>query len=113
MRRRDGTAPADEDMAPAEEDMAPADEDTTSPAEDDLGPLYARLLSLRHLRPGPVTCFAFFEGSIALATVLALIGVVSWWAVVVLPITIAAMVLLNDRVAGLASAPAADRHRRR
>jgi hypothetical protein len=63
-------------------------------------PLYARVLRLRHLRAGGVACFLLFEGVIAAAGVLALVGVVSWWAVPVLPVAVAAMVKLNDVVAG-------------
>jgi predicted secreted protein len=47
-----------------------------------------------------MTCFLFFEGAICLAAVLALAGFVTWWAVVVLPLSVAAMVKLNDVVAG-------------
>lgn len=63
-------------------------------------PRYARILRLRHLAPGGFACFAFFEGSIVLAVLLAFAELVSWWAVVVVPVTVAAMVKLNDYVAG-------------
>ncbi|MDZ5443806.1 hypothetical protein U2F26_13845 [Micromonospora sp. 4G57] len=62
-------------------------------------PLYARVLGLRFVNPGGVLCFLFFEGSIALAVLLALAELVSWWAVLVLPVAVAAMVKLNDMVA--------------
>ncbi|WP_242624380.1 hypothetical protein [Micromonospora kangleipakensis] len=62
-------------------------------------PLYARLLGLRFVNPGGVLCFLFFEGSVALAVLLALAELVSWWAVLVLPAAVAAMVKLNDMVA--------------
>lgn len=63
-------------------------------------PLYARMLRLRHLRPSGVLCFLFGEGTVAAAVLLALAELVSWWAVVVLPLAVAAMVKLNDAVAG-------------
>jgi hypothetical protein len=62
-------------------------------------PLYARALGLRFVNPGGVLCFLFFEGSVALAALLALAELVSWWAVLVLPAVVAAMVKLNDVVA--------------
>jgi hypothetical protein len=63
-------------------------------------PLYARILRLRHIQPGWILCFLYFEGIVALAVVLALVGFVTWWGVLVLPVTVAAMVKLNDVVAG-------------
>jgi hypothetical protein len=63
-------------------------------------PLYARALFLRNVDPGPILCFLFFEGSLALGAAFALAGLVDWWAVLVLPVTVAAMVKLNDVVAG-------------
>lgn len=63
-------------------------------------PLYARVLGLQYLRPSGLLCFLFFEGSIVLGTLLALAELVDWWVVLVLPATVAAMVKLNDVVAG-------------
>lgn len=63
-------------------------------------PLYARVLRLRHIRPSAALCFVFFEGSIALGVLLALTEIVSWWVVAILPLLVAAMVKLNDVVAG-------------
>ncbi|MGI8647572.1 MAG: hypothetical protein ACR2JX_05000 [Mycobacteriales bacterium] len=63
-------------------------------------PYYARILRLRHLRPSGFACFVFFEGSVGLAVLLAFAELVSWWAVIVVPATVAAMVKLNDYVAG-------------
>jgi hypothetical protein len=63
-------------------------------------PRYARVLRLRHLRLGGGACFLLFEGSIAAAVLLAFAELVSWWAVLVVPLTVAAMVKLNDAVAG-------------
>ena len=63
-------------------------------------PLYARVLRLRHLRPGGLLCFLFFEGSVALGILLALAEVTPWWSTLVLPVAVAAMVKVNDVVAG-------------
>ncbi|MGC5021938.1 hypothetical protein [Micromonospora sp. DT47] len=62
-------------------------------------PLYARALGLRFVNPGGVLCFLFFEGAVALAALLALAELVSWWAVLILPVAVALMVKLNDMVA--------------
>ncbi|MFI2712810.1 hypothetical protein ACH495_22070 [Micromonospora sp. NPDC018662] len=67
--------------------------------EDRYRPLYARVLGLRFVNPGGVLCFLFFEGAVALAVLLSLAELVSWWAVLVLPTAVAAMVKLNDVVA--------------
>jgi len=69
-------------------------------------PLYARVLGLKHLEPSGFLCFAFLEGAIVLGVLLALAELVSWWGVLVLPLTVAAMVKLNDVVAGVVSDPA-------
>ncbi|WP_433301910.1 hypothetical protein ACQP2F_07485 [Actinoplanes sp. CA-030573] len=63
-------------------------------------PLYARVLRLRHVAPSGFLCFVFLEGSVALGALLALAELVSWWGVIVLPMTVALMVKLNDLVAG-------------
>lgn len=64
-------------------------------------PLYARVLRLNHLHPSTLWCFLFFEGSVALAVLMALAEFVNWWAVVVLPLTIAGFVKINDVVTGV------------
>jgi hypothetical protein len=74
---------------------------TVSADEERYRPLYARLLGLRFVNPGGVLCFLFFEGTIALAVLLALAELVTWWAVLVLPVVVAAMVKLNDVVAAV------------
>ncbi|WP_435209494.1 hypothetical protein [Micromonospora sp. bgisy143] len=74
---------------------------TVSADEERYRPLYARLLGLRFVNPGGVLCFLFFEGTIALAVLLALAELVTWWAVLVLPVVVAAMVKLNDMVAAV------------
>ncbi|WP_117215915.1 hypothetical protein, partial [Allorhizocola rhizosphaerae] len=67
-------------------------------------PMYARTLGLQYLRPSSLVSFVFFEGSIALAVLLALAELAQWWIVAVLPLSIAAMVKLNDIIAGAAVA---------
>lgn len=71
---------------------------TLAAAEDRHRPLYARVLGLRFVNPGGVLCFLFFEGALALAILLALAELASWWAVLILPATVAVMVKLNDLV---------------
>ena len=62
-------------------------------------PLYFRLLGVRHLRAGPVAAFVLFEGSIAVAGLLALADIVTWWGSIAIPVTVAIMVKIHDRVA--------------
>ena len=69
-------------------------------------PLYARMLGLRHVTPSGFLCFVFLEGAVALGFLLALAELVNWWGVLVLPITVAVMVKLNDVVAGVLTKPA-------
>jgi hypothetical protein len=69
-------------------------------------PLYARMLGLQYLAPGGFLCFVFLEGAVSLGILLALAELVSWWGVLVLPIMVAAMVKLNDVVAGALIRPA-------
>ena len=70
-------------------------------------PLYARMLGLKHLAPSGFLCFVFLEGAVALGGLLALAELVSWWGVLVLPVTVAIMVKLNDVIAGAVSRPLA------
>jgi hypothetical protein len=63
-------------------------------------PIYARALRLRHLNPNSTLCFVFLEGAIALGVVLALAELVDPWGVILLPLSVAAMVKINDMVAG-------------
>ena len=63
-------------------------------------PLYARVLRLRHVHPGGLLCFLFFEGAVALGILLALADFAPWWSALVLPVAVAAMVKINDFVAG-------------
>jgi hypothetical protein len=64
-------------------------------------PLYARLLRLKNITPSGLLCFVFLEGAAALGILLALAELVSWWGVIVLPLTVALMVKLNDVIAGM------------
>lgn len=64
-------------------------------------PLYARILRLKHITPSGLLCFVFLEGAVALGALLALAELVSWWGVIVLPLTVALMVKLNDVIAGM------------
>ncbi|MFI5954855.1 hypothetical protein [Cryptosporangium sp. NPDC051539] len=75
-------------------------------------PLYARALRLRYLDPGKVLCAMFFEGSIAVAMLLAFADLVSWWGVLAGPVTVAVMVKLNDVVVGRLPDPHAARRPR-
>jgi hypothetical protein len=63
-------------------------------------PLYARALRLRHVYPNGLACLAFFEGSLVVGAILALAELIPWWGILVLPVAVAAMVKLNDFVAG-------------
>ena len=69
-------------------------------------PMYARMLGLQHLAPSGFLCFVFLEGAVVLGILLALAELVSWWGVLVLPLTVAPMVKLNDVVAGALTRPA-------
>ncbi|WP_344653108.1 hypothetical protein [Cryptosporangium japonicum] len=57
-------------------------------------------------------CALFFEGSIVLAMLLAFADLVSWWGVLATPAVVAAMVKLNDVVAGRLPDPHAARRPR-
>lgn len=78
-----------------------------SPDDVRLQPLYARVLGLQYVNPGGVLCFVFFEGAIALGILLAFAELVSWWAVLLLPASVAVMVKINDVVAGAVARSAA------
>jgi hypothetical protein len=68
-------------------------------------PLYHRLLRLRYLEPGPMATFVLFEGSVMSAMLLSLAEIVDWWSVLALPVTVAAMVKLNDTITGVLRRP--------
>jgi hypothetical protein len=99
--RHDGAARSE---TPARHDGAtPTGSPEAEPRPDAYPPpLYARALFLQNLQPGPLLCFLFFEGAIATGAVFALTGKATAWAALVLPATVAAVVKLNDVVAGAA-----------
>jgi hypothetical protein len=66
-------------------------------------PLYARALGLQFIQPSNLMCFLFFEGTVALGVLLALAELADWWAVAILPLSVAIMVKVNDAVAGAAA----------
>jgi hypothetical protein len=66
---------------------------------------YARVLRLKHTHPGGILCFLLLEGSFAIAGLMALAEFVNWWGVVLLPLTVAIFVKINDLVAGVFSRP--------
>ena len=66
---------------------------------------YARVLRLKHTHPGGIVCFLLLEGAFAFAALMALAEFVNWWAVILLPLTVAIFVKINDLVAGVFSRP--------
>ena len=66
---------------------------------------YARVLRLKHTHPGGILCFLLLEGSFAIAALMALAELVNWWGVILLPLTVAVFVKINDLVAGVFSRP--------
>lgn len=66
---------------------------------------YSRALRLKNIRLSGLWSVVFFEGSIALAVLLALTEQISWWVVLIFPLAVAAMVKLNDVVAGVTRRP--------
>ena len=68
-------------------------------------PLYTRLLRLRHLRLGAWQRAVLGEGTLALAALLVLADLVSAWALLVLPVVVAAVVKAHDVVAGVLPTP--------
>ncbi len=63
--------------------------------------VYARVLRLKHIHPGGLLCFLLFEGSVAIALLMALAEFVTWLGVILLPLLVAALVKVNDLVAGV------------
>jgi hypothetical protein len=66
---------------------------------------YARVLRLKHTHPGGILCFLLLEGAFAIAALMALAELVNWWGVILLPLTVAVFVKINDLVAGVFSRP--------
>jgi membrane associated rhomboid family serine protease len=63
-------------------------------------PLYCRLLHLRHVRPSTWQRALLAEGALAAAVLLALADLASAWALLVLPVAVAAVVKVHDVLAG-------------
>lgn len=72
------------------------------------GPLYPRLLRLRHLRPSAWQRVLLFEGVIVVAVVTVLADKASLWTIPVLPAVVAMMVKFNDVVIGILRARSPD-----
>jgi hypothetical protein len=64
-------------------------------------PLYPRLLRLRHVHPNAWQRALLGEGAVALAMLLVLADLATAWALLVLPLTVAAVVKAHDVLAGL------------
>lgn len=75
-------------------------------------PLYVRALRLRQLHVGGLASFLLFECMIAVGVLLALAELVSWWAVLILPVVVAIMVKVNDIAASAAARGRANREGR-
>jgi hypothetical protein len=75
-------------------------------------PLYVRALRLRQLRVGGLASVLLFECMIAVGVLLALAELVSWWAVLILPVVVAIMVKVNDIAASAAARGRANREGR-
>lgn len=69
-------------------------------AGPDFRPRYVQVLRVRFLQLSGPLCFLFFEGSIVLGVLLMLAELTRWPVLFVLPATVAAMVKVNDVVAG-------------
>lgn len=71
-------------------------------------PLYWRLLRLKHVHPNGWQRALLVEGVFGVAAVLTLADVATAWTLVALPLAVAAVVKLNDVIAGMLTGPAAD-----
>src|SRR5690348_14881399 len=72
-------------------------------------PMYARLLRLRRIRITGLVSFLLMECTVAVAVLLALAELVSWWAVPLLPVLVAAVVKINDMVGAPSNRPGVNR----
>ena len=63
--------------------------------------MYWRVLRLQRVRPNGWQRLLLVEGSVASGVVLALADASSAWAIVVLPVTVAAVVKAHDVLAGI------------
>ncbi len=73
----------------------------TADAAAERRPFYVRLLRLRHLRLQAWQRAVLGEGALVLAVLLVLADLASAWALLVLPVVVAAVVKAHDVVAGL------------
>ena len=73
----------------------------TADAATERRPFYVRLLRLRHLRLRAWQRAVLGEGALVLAVLLVLADLASAWALLVLPVVVAAVVKAHDVVAGL------------
>jgi hypothetical protein len=91
---------------------APEERAEGLPAADDdrpaKPPLYWRLLRLRHVHPNGWQRALLVEGSFGVAALLTLADFATAWTLVVLPLAVAAVVKLNDVVAGWLAPATAD-----
>lgn len=70
------------------------------------GPLYPRVLRLRHIHPSGWQRLLFWEGSFVVAALLVLADVASAWTLLALPVAVALVVKGHDLLTGLLAAPA-------
>ena len=70
-------------------------------------PLYPRLLRLRHVAPNAWQRAVLGEGALAVAVLLVLADLATAWALLALPLAVAAVVKAHDVLAGQLSQPPA------
>lgn len=80
---------------------AVAEATDASPAKKPQRPLYPRLLRLRNIAPNGWQRALLGEGALAVAVLLVLADLASAWALLVLPVAVAAVVKAHDVVAGV------------
>ncbi|MCW2572189.1 MAG: Collagen alpha-5(VI) chain [Frankiales bacterium] len=74
--------------------------DVAEPEPKAKQPLYPRLLRLRHIHPNAWQRALLGEGALALALLLVLADLATAWALLVLPLAVAAVVKAHDLLAG-------------
>jgi hypothetical protein len=77
---------------------------STTPVKEK-APLYPALLRLRHVHPNAWQRAVLGEGMAALGALLVMADLASGWAILVLPLAMAAVVKSHDVVAGLLNKP--------
>ena len=78
-----------------------ASDAASSDKRRDKKPLYPRLLRLRHVQPNAWQRAALGEGAIGVGVLLAMADLATAWAIVVLPVAVAAIVKAHDALQGL------------